>query len=74
MITSGRSLDKRLALTERFNAGGYAHNPIRHVKVIWKGSTEAGAQDQEYTTSTDENGNFEIPAVPEPGKQYEFDH
>jgi len=69
---SGRSPDKRLALTERLNAGGYAKNPIRHVKVIWKGSTEAGAQDQEYTTSTDENGKFEIPAMLKPGKQYEF--
>ena len=69
---AGRSLDKRLALEERLNAGGYAKNPIRHVKVIWKGSTEAGGKDQEYVTSTDASGKFEIPAVLEPGKQYEF--
>jgi hypothetical protein len=69
----GLSADKALAFRERLEAGGYAKYPVRHVKVIWKGSTAAGAQDREYTTSTDKDGNFEIPAAPEPGKQYQFD-
>ena len=69
----GNSADKALAFRERLEAGGYAKNPVRHVKVVWKGSQEAGAQDKEYVTSTDKDGNFEIPATPEPGKQYQFD-
>lgn len=47
--------------------------PLRHVRVIWKGSTEAGSQDKEYVTATDKDGNFEIPATLEAGKQYQFD-
>ena len=74
MNTPARSLDKRLALEERLNAGVYAHNPIRHVKIIWKGSTEAGGKDLEYTTSTDESGKFEIPVRPRTRKQYRVHH
>jgi hypothetical protein len=47
--------------------------PLRHVRIIWKGSQEAGAQDKEYVTSTDANGTFEIPATLTAGKQYQFD-
>jgi hypothetical protein len=61
------------ALLERIEAGSALARPLRHVKIIWKGSQEAGAQDKEFITATDANGNFEIPAVLESGKQYQFD-
>ncbi len=47
--------------------------PLRHVKIVWKGSQAAGAQDTEFVTATDANGNFEIPAMLNPGSTYQFD-
>ena len=66
------SPEKLNALTERKNIDFFRAKPLRHVKITWKGSQEAGAQDKEYITSTDANGNFEIPADFTPGKQYQF--
>ena len=66
------SPEKLNALTERKNIDFFRAKPLRHVKITWKGSQEAGAQDKEYITSTDANGNFEIPADLTPGKQYQF--
>ena len=66
------SPEKLNALTERKNIDFFRAKPLRHVKITWKGSQEAGAQDKEYITSTDANGNFEIPAHFTPGKQYQF--
>jgi hypothetical protein len=60
------------ALLERIEAGSALARPLRHVKIIWKGNQEAGAQDKEYITTTDKDGNFEIPVMLEPGKQYLF--
>jgi hypothetical protein len=70
---SGRGADKAVTLEERLGAGSIAKNPLRHAKVVWKGSQEAGARDPEYTTTTDGDGKFEIPAALSPGKQYAFD-
>lgn len=67
------SMGKLNALLDRKSTGFGPAKPLRHAKIIWKGSQEAGAQDKEIVTATDENGNFEIPAVLEPGKQYQFD-
>ena len=61
------------ALLQRSASGFAPAKPLRHVKIIWKGSQEAGAQDKEYITATDEDGNFEIPAGLVAGKQYAFD-
>jgi len=61
------------ALLQRSASGFAPAKPLRHVKITWKGSQEAGAQDKEYITATDENGKFEIPAALVAGKQYEFD-
>ena len=61
------------ALLNREGTGFAPAKPLRHVKIIWKGSQEAGAHDKEYITSTDGNGNFEIPVDLVPGKQYQFD-
>ena len=65
--------DKGDALRDRMETGSALAKPLRYVKIIWKGNQEAGAQDKEYITTTDKDGNFEIPAVLEPGKQYLFD-
>ena len=71
---SHRNTEEVIAYTTGEATDYASAKPLRHVKVIWKGSQEAGAQDKEYVTATDANGNFEIPAVLEPGKQYQFDH
>ncbi len=65
--------EKVIALVDRIEAGSAMKKPLRHAKIIWKGGTYSGAPDEEYITSTDENGNFEIPAELTPGKQYQFD-
>ena len=72
--TYHNSTDKLRALLARLDAGNeLMTKPMRHVKIIWKGSQEAGADDKEVVTATDANGNFEIPAGLTPGKQYAFD-
>ncbi len=68
-----QTFEKITALRERMKSGSDLAKPLRHVRVVWKGTTEAGSQDKEYVTATDANGNFEIPATLEAGKQYQFD-
>ena len=72
-IAFHQNFEKMEALRDRMKSGSAMAKPLRYVRVIWKGSQEAGAQDREYITATDKDGNFEIPATLEPGKQYQFD-